>query len=254
MYAQSVGAQSSDRPVRSILAGQGAKEFAISEALTTFSSSGPLISPQSLQRHASYKEMLDRDVLSGEPPLKDTVGAIVSDLDGSVAVALSSGGVHCKRPGRVGDTAIPGAGFWILKRDSQTAACCTTGMACWCKQTTSLVGTGEQLIYTDFARSICNTVLDSQSVDLALSEFLHDFSQHRFQTVPSAGFICLINDDCGDRRITEVWYGFTTESMCVACLWGGNSNPECRVERLVPSSTSYRIKGQAFFHSKHEGR
>lgn len=92
--------------------------------------------------------------------------------------------------------------------------------------------------------------LSNRSVDSVLSAFLCNFSQLDFQIAPSAGFICLINDDCDDRRVTEVWYGFTTEGMCVAHLWGNDSNPECRVERLESGGGKYRIMCQSFFHPR----
>ena len=42
----------------------------------------------------------------------DTVGACAVDGSGRVAAATSTGGIPWKRPGRVGDTPIPGAGTW----------------------------------------------------------------------------------------------------------------------------------------------
>lgn len=42
----------------------------------------------------------------------DTVGAVALDRDGNVAAATSTGGVWLKWPGRIGDSPIPGAGFW----------------------------------------------------------------------------------------------------------------------------------------------
>ncbi len=41
-----------------------------------------------------------------------TVGAVAIDADGRPAAATSSGGVTNKRPGRIGDTPIPGAGTY----------------------------------------------------------------------------------------------------------------------------------------------
>ena len=38
----------------------------------------------------------------------DTVGAVAMDKDGNIAVATSTGGISCKRPGRVGDSPIIG--------------------------------------------------------------------------------------------------------------------------------------------------
>ena len=54
----------------------------------------------------------------------DTVGAVARDSDGHLAVAVSTGGVHNKWPGRVGDSPIPGAGIFA---DDRFGAVCGTG-------------------------------------------------------------------------------------------------------------------------------
>jgi beta-aspartyl-peptidase (threonine type) len=54
----------------------------------------------------------------------DTVGAIARDSDGRLAVAVSTGGIANKWPGRVGDSPIPGAGFFA---DDRVGAACGTG-------------------------------------------------------------------------------------------------------------------------------
>ena len=41
-----------------------------------------------------------------------TVGAVAIDNHGNLAVATSTGGIHNKRPGRVGDTPLFGAGAY----------------------------------------------------------------------------------------------------------------------------------------------
>ncbi|MGA8016875.1 MAG: isoaspartyl peptidase/L-asparaginase, partial [Candidatus Dormiibacterota bacterium] len=51
-----------------------------------------------------------------------TVGAVCRDASGELAVAVSTGGMDGKLPGRIGDTAICGAGFYA---DSPGAACAT---------------------------------------------------------------------------------------------------------------------------------
>lgn len=53
----------------------------------------------------------------------DTVGAVALDEAGVLAAATSTGGVILKLPGRVGDTPIPGAGFYAGRR----VACSATG-------------------------------------------------------------------------------------------------------------------------------
>lgn len=54
----------------------------------------------------------------------DTVGAVARDSDGHLAVAVSTGGVHNKWPGRIGDSPIPGAGMFA---DDRFGAVCGTG-------------------------------------------------------------------------------------------------------------------------------
>ena len=56
--------------------------------------------------------------------LADTVGAVVLDAAGHLCAAGSTGGVLLKTPGRVGDTPIPGAGFYARAR---LGACVATG-------------------------------------------------------------------------------------------------------------------------------
>jgi len=54
----------------------------------------------------------------------DTVGAVARDSDGRLAVAVSTGGSSGKLPGRIGDSPIPGAGFYA---DDRFGAVCGTG-------------------------------------------------------------------------------------------------------------------------------
>lgn len=54
----------------------------------------------------------------------DTVGAVARDANGHLAVAVSTGGRPGKLPGRVGDSPIPGAGFYA---DDRHGAACGTG-------------------------------------------------------------------------------------------------------------------------------
>jgi len=55
---------------------------------------------------------------------RGTVGAVALDRDGHLAAATSTGGVTGQRPGRVGDSPIPGAGTWA---DDTTCAVSATG-------------------------------------------------------------------------------------------------------------------------------
>lgn len=55
----------------------------------------------------------------------DTVGAVARDGDGHLAVAVSTGGINGKLAGRIGDSPIPGAGFYA---DDRFGAVCGTGL------------------------------------------------------------------------------------------------------------------------------
>lgn len=55
----------------------------------------------------------------------DTVGAVARDSDGHIAVAVSTGGRTGKLPGRIGDSPIPGAGFYV---DDRFGGVCGTGL------------------------------------------------------------------------------------------------------------------------------
>jgi beta-aspartyl-peptidase (threonine type) len=54
----------------------------------------------------------------------DTVGAVARDSSGHLAVAVSTGGVPNKWPGRIGDSPIPGAGMFA---DDRFGVVCGTG-------------------------------------------------------------------------------------------------------------------------------
>ncbi len=57
-------------------------------------------------------------------PEQDTVGAVARDDRGRMAVAVSTGGMDGKWPGRLGDSPVPGAGFYA---DDRLGAVCATG-------------------------------------------------------------------------------------------------------------------------------
>ncbi len=69
------------------------------------------------RRLAQYRKRLQTETA-------DTVGAVALDAAGNVAAANSTGGVNFKLPGRVGDSPLPGAGFFA---DNRFGAVATTG-------------------------------------------------------------------------------------------------------------------------------
>ncbi|ABW02597.1 isoaspartyl peptidase/L-asparaginase [Caldivirga maquilingensis] len=101
-----------------IIAGDGAAELAKLWKLYT-----PTHKLYSDAKSRRYEDML-RDYKSGkgyfsgnlklisELGIGDTVGAVALDKDGNLAAGTSTGGVWLKLDGRVGDSPIPGAGYW----------------------------------------------------------------------------------------------------------------------------------------------
>ena len=84
-----------------------------------------------------------------------TVGAVALDAHGNLAAATSTGGMTNKRPGRVGDSPLIGAGTYA---DNRTAA-------------VSCTGTGEVFIRTAAAYDICaRMAYAGQSLDAAAQE------------------------------------------------------------------------------------
>lgn len=84
-----------------------------------------------------------------------TVGAVALDAHGNLAAATSTGGMTNKRPGRVGDTPLIGAGTYA---DNRTAA-------------VSCTGTGEVFIRTATAYDICaRMAYGGVSLDAAAQE------------------------------------------------------------------------------------
>jgi beta-aspartyl-peptidase (threonine type) len=67
----------------------------------------------------------ERQLRNWRSEAADTVGAVARDDRGRTAVAVSTGGMPRKRPGRLGDSPVPGAGFYA---DDRSGAACGTGV------------------------------------------------------------------------------------------------------------------------------
>ena len=100
-----------ERTPHVMLAGEGAMAFARDQGLKT------IADPAAWFTHAGAFE----DNRADELPT-GTVGCVVRDAQGRLAAATSTAGVFGKRPGRVGDSPIIGAGAWA---DGHAAVSCT---------------------------------------------------------------------------------------------------------------------------------
>jgi len=80
----------------------------------------------------------------------DTVGAVALDREGKLAAAVSTGGVILKFPGRVGDSAIPGAGFFANKHGAAVAT-----------------GIGETIMMSMLSLKVVNLISEGYLADTA---------------------------------------------------------------------------------------
>jgi L-asparaginase/beta-aspartyl-peptidase (threonine type) len=88
-----------------LLTGDGAAQFAAAQNLAR------------VEDPTSYYQPAESGL-----PGAGTIGAVARDSQGRLAAATSTGGLHGKMPGRVGDTPIIGAGCWA---DERAAVSCT---------------------------------------------------------------------------------------------------------------------------------
>lgn len=101
-YAISVARRAMERTPHLLLVGEGAKEFARQEGFPEFD----LLTPESRKRFCDWQ--------AGQqsPAGKDTMGTTAIDAAGALGVGVTTSGTAFKLPGRVGDSAIVGAGLY----------------------------------------------------------------------------------------------------------------------------------------------
>jgi len=111
------------RTARRLLADDGQARLMVGEGAETFATEHgePLAEPDALvvdrerQRFAALEaasRFHTARAFSGEDQPRGTVGAVALDASGQLAAATSTGGAPYTRPGRVGDTPLPGCGFF----------------------------------------------------------------------------------------------------------------------------------------------
>jgi len=128
-----------------------------------------------------------------------TVGAAAMDRSGHVAAATSTGGLSCKSPGRIGDSAIIGAGTYA--DDSLGAA--------------SATGDGEAIMRVALAKRVVDSLGDGAEPSHAARRALRYLEQR----VGGHGGIIVV-----DAR-GRVAHAYTTPHMTVAFMHEGLSAP-----------------------------
>jgi beta-aspartyl-peptidase (threonine type) len=169
-----------------LLVGAGAEEFALEENFT--------LVPNQYFRTAERLEQLESEQ-RGErvsdlvpPPPQGTVGAVARDADGNLAAATSTGGMTNKRPGRVGDSPIVGAGTY-----AKNGVCAV-----------SATGHGEYFIRAVAAHHVCAAV---EYRGLTLQQAVHEMLHGILPSLGGDGGLIAVDRD--GRLVME----FTTEGM-----------------------------------------
>jgi beta-aspartyl-peptidase (threonine type) len=136
---------------------------------------------------------------SKQPRHLGTVGAVALDRHGDLAAATSTGGVTNKLPGRIGDSAIIGAGTYAS--NSSCAVSCT--------------GEGEFFIRATIARDICALV---EYAEIDSETAVETVITHRLTEIGGSGGAIVVDRDgaISCRFTTELMYrGRVTHATAV---------------------------------------
>jgi beta-aspartyl-peptidase (threonine type) len=129
-----------------LMVGPGAEAFARECGIPAYANE-LLITPQ---QRARWEELHKQAAIEGADAVRrklGTIGSCAVDARAHVAACTSTGGTVYKRPGRVGDTPIIGAGTFA---DDQEAAASSTGV-------------GEAIMKVSMARAACVRVREGRS-------------------------------------------------------------------------------------------
>ncbi|XP_018007222.1 uncharacterized protein LOC108665020 isoform X2 [Hyalella azteca] len=165
--------------------------------------------------------LLSDDVPTGSKPLQtvlDTVGCVAVSADGTVAAGASSGGILLKTPGRVGQSAVLGAGYWAendCKGSGRNIAVCTSGC-------------GEMLVSSHLAMNAAAAVASTADD----SKFLKSYSRPK-----SSG--CLILKHNPAEGYTDLYCCHSSISFGFAYMGAEDENP-----KAVFSSMDAEQEGQ----------
>ena len=163
------------------------------------------------QARAAAVTVLDHDGGGDGAPLDETkkfgtVGAVALDARGHLAAATSTGGMTNKRPGRVGDSPLIGAGTYA---DDRTAA-------------VSCTGTGEMFIRTCAAYDVCARMayggrsLEQAATQVVLESLPAIAGRGGLVAVDARGNVCL---------------PFNTEGMYRGWMRTGDAAPQTAIFR-----------------------
>jgi beta-aspartyl-peptidase (threonine type) len=128
--------------------------------------------PVTERRRTQWESALARGARpAGDGNSPSTVGAVALDDAGRLAAATSTGGRELKRPGRVGDSPVPGAGNYATREAAVSAT-----------------GSGEAILRAAMAKTVADRVASGIDAPGAAAEVLREMTR-RFDL--PLGVICL---------------------------------------------------------------
>lgn len=156
------------RATNCVLTGDGAEQFAKAQGLAL----GSLLTPQAEERWRQEKDQ-HKPLTSYQG--HDTV-CVAGVSQGKMGVGTSTSGLFMKEVGRVGDTPLPGCGFYC---DDQAGAAACTGL-------------GEDLMRGVLAYEVVRRMKDGMSAQQAAETALLDWERRRLAMGENPGEMSLI--------------------------------------------------------------
>ncbi len=169
-----------------MLAGEGAKQFAVEQGFKTTN----LLTPKAKKAWEEWKkESKYQPVINIEN--HDTIGMLAIDERGNLSGACTTSGMAYKLHGRVGDSPIIGAGLFV---DNEVGAACATGM-------------GEAVIRIAGTAVIVELMRNGRSPEEACKEAVYRIiAKHKDLTNLQVGFLALNKN--GEYGGFSVYKGF----------------------------------------------
>jgi beta-aspartyl-peptidase (threonine type) len=153
-----------------LITGDGAEEFALQEGMTLVANDYF----KTAERKEQLRRQLEGESVSELMPAQGTVGAVALDARGDLAAATSTGGMTLKRQGRVGDSAIIGAGTY-----AKNGVCAV-----------SATGHGEYFIRAVAAYHVCAAL---EYRGLSLTQAVHEVLHEKIRTLGGEGGIIAVD-------------------------------------------------------------
>ncbi|MDT7889582.1 MAG: isoaspartyl peptidase/L-asparaginase [Desulfurococcales archaeon] len=153
-----------------------------------------------IKRLQSKASPIGGEMIPDQGYIGDTVGAVAIDREGRLAAATSTGGIWLKLPGRIGDSPIPGAGFYA----DPNIACSATGI-------------GEAIMTIALCRTVALASRFMGGITPAIAYSFEELENlPRFRGYAHAGMIIMSSS-------AELYMAFNTKGMARGYMWQGGA-------------------------------